>query len=102
MRVRLPTPNSINVRCCTAFCQKNASVCFPAIGRDPDDRWIFTSDRVWIERRDGLVIEERFEPRAAFAGHEHSTPWDRLHLTYFIGYAIWNYLTAPFLFTRPG
>jgi hypothetical protein len=20
---------------------------------DPDDRWIFTKDRVWIERRDG-------------------------------------------------
>jgi hypothetical protein len=49
-----------------------------------------------------LVVEERSEPRAAFAGHERSTPWDRLHLTYFIGYAIWNYLTAPFLFTRPG
>ena len=30
------------------------------------------------------------------------TPWDRLHLTYFLGYALWNYLTAPFLFTRTG
>src|SRR5689334_8921262 len=28
-------------------------------------------------------------------------PWDRLHLTYFLGYALWNYLTAPFLFALP-
>jgi hypothetical protein len=72
------------------------------LGGDPDDRWIFTSDRVWIERRDGEVVEERSKPRAAFAGHDRSTPSDRLHLTYFLGYAIWNYLTVPFLFGRPG
>lgn len=75
---------------------------FQRLGGDPDDRWIFTTDRVWIERRDGEVVEERFNPRAAFAGHERSTPWDRLHLTYFLGYAVWNYLTVPFLFTRDG
>jgi hypothetical protein len=57
---------------------------------------------VWIARPDGAVVEERKSPRAAFAGHERSTPWDRLHLTYFIGYAMWNYLTVPFLFTRRG
>jgi hypothetical protein len=75
---------------------------FQRLGGDPDDRWIFTPDRVWIERRNGWVVEERSAPRAAFAGHDRNTPWDRLHLTYFIGYAMWNYLTAPFLFTRPG
>lgn len=75
---------------------------FQRLGGGPDDRWIFTPDRVWVERRDGEVVEERSNPRAAFAGHERSTPWDRLHLTYFLGYAIWNYLTVPFLFTRDG
>jgi len=69
---------------------------------DPDDRWIFTADRVWIERRDGEIVQERFQPRAAFAGHDRNTPWDRLHLTYFLGYAIWNYLTVPFLLAGPG
>ena len=69
---------------------------------DPDDRWIFTADRVWIERRDGEIVEERSQPRAAFAGHDRNTPWDRLHLTYFLGYAMWNYLTVPFLLARPG
>ena len=47
------------------------------LGSDPDDRWIFTKDRVWIEQRDGWVVEERSEPRAAFAGHNRETPWDR-------------------------
>jgi hypothetical protein len=46
---------------------------------DPDDRWIFTPDRVWIERRDGEVVQERSSPRDAFKGHERTTPWDRLH-----------------------
>lgn len=75
---------------------------FQRLGGDADDRWIFTPDRVWIERRDGTVIEERERPREAFAGHVRETPWDKLHLTYFIGYAVWNYLATPFLFTQPG
>jgi hypothetical protein len=67
-----------------------------------DQRWIFTPDRVWIERPDGTLVEERSHPRDAFKGHERATPWDRLHLTYFLGYALWNYLTVPFLLTRHG
>jgi hypothetical protein len=66
------------------------------------DRFFFTRDRVWIERLDGTITEDRRSPRDAFAGHKRETPWDHLHLLYFIGYAIWNYLTAPFLFTRDG
>jgi len=30
------------------------------------------------------------------------TPWDDLHLTYFVAYALYNYLTSPFIFTWPG
>jgi hypothetical protein len=75
---------------------------FQRLGDESDDRWIFTPHRVWIERRDGTTVEERFDPRAAFAGHLRETPWDRLHLTYFLGYAVWNYLTTPFLFARMG
>jgi hypothetical protein len=69
---------------------------------DPDDRWIYTPDRAWIERRDGEVVEERSNPRDAFKGHVRETPWDRLHLAYFLGYAIWNYVTVPFLLLEPG
>jgi hypothetical protein len=68
----------------------------------PGDQWVFTPDRVWIEGPGGAVTSERHDPRMAFAGHVRETPWDPLHLTYFLGYAIWNYLTAPFLFLEPG
>ena len=80
---------------------KQPRVVLQRLGGDPDDRWIFTRDRVWIERRDGWSVEERSDPRAAFAGHVRETPWDRLHLTYFLGYALWNYLTAPPIRRRP-
>lgn len=51
---------------------------------------------------DGKVKEERESPRQAFDGHGLHTPWDGLHLAYFTGYAMWGYLTAPFLFAYPG
>src|ERR1700719_597510 len=54
------------------------------LGGDPDDRWIFTKDRVWIERRDGWSVVQPSDPRAAFAGHRQDTPWDLVHLTYFL------------------
>jgi hypothetical protein len=41
-------------------------------------------------------------PRESFAGHGLDTPWDRPQLAYFAGYAMWTYLTAPFLFVRDG
>jgi hypothetical protein len=69
---------------------------------DPDDRWIYTPSRTWIERHDGSIVVEREKPREAFADHTRMTPWDELHLTYFVGYAMWNYLATPFCFTMPG
>jgi hypothetical protein len=77
------------------------AVTFVPFGR-PDYRGHFTPTRVWIEDRDGRVVEERADPRASFAGHILTTPWDRLHLLYFAGYANWNYFTAPFLLTHSG
>jgi hypothetical protein len=41
---------------------------FQRLGDESDDRWIFTANRVWIQRRDGTIVEERSDPRAAFAG----------------------------------
>jgi hypothetical protein len=71
---------------------------FPA----PDRRAIYRPHRVNIESLDGQVLAARDEPRAAFAGHTDSTAWDDLHLTYFLGYANWNYLTTPFLLAGTG
>ena len=63
----------------------------------PDRRATYRPDRVTVESLDGQVIAARERPCAAFAGHTESTPWDDLHLAYFVGYANWIYFTTPFL-----
>jgi hypothetical protein len=68
----------------------------------PDQKTQFTADRVAIEKLDGRVVAERRDPRRAFDGHELTTPWDPLDRAYFNGYALWTYLTTPFLLTMPG
>src|SRR5262245_2310246 len=69
---------------------------------DPDWHTEFTPERVAILRADGAVVTERRDPRASFAGHEMTTPWDPLHRGYFNGYALWTYLTTAFLLTMDG
>ena len=68
----------------------------------PDWRTAFTPGRIAIESTAGAVISERVDPRASFAGHRLETPWDALHRAYFNGYALWTYLTTPFLLAMPG
>jgi hypothetical protein len=63
----------------------------------PDQRTVFTSDRIAIEKVDGTVVAERLAPTDSFAGHQMQTPWDELHRAYFNGEALWTYLTTPFL-----
>ena len=67
-----------------------------------DQRTDFTPQRVAIEKLDGRVVAERSDPRASFAGHDLTTPWDPLQRAYFNGYALWTYLTTPFFMTLPG
>jgi hypothetical protein len=62
----------------------------------------FTPERVAIETDDGTVVEALDQPRASFAGHTFETPWSALQLAYFVGCAMWTYLTQPFTFTMPG
>jgi len=52
----------------------------------------FTPDRVWSRMPMVAVVVERATPRASFAGHVLTTPWDKLHELYFVSYALWNYL----------
>jgi hypothetical protein len=67
-----------------------------------DQKTDFTPERVAIEKLDGRVVSERSDPRASFDGHEFATPWDPLQRAYFNGYALWTYLTTPFLLTLDG
>ena len=64
---------------------------------EPNLRSSFEPHRVAIKTTEGRVVEERFRPRDSFQGHGLDTPWDRLQLAYFAGYAMWTYLTTPFL-----
>ena len=68
----------------------------------PNRRTAFTPDRIAIETTEGALVAERLSPRKSFQGHGETTPWDPLHRAYFNGYALWSYLTMPFLFTLPG
>jgi len=50
----------------------------------------------------GEILSKFEEPRASFAGHSLMTQWNEQQLVYFTGYAMWTYLTTPFLFAMPG
>ena len=67
-----------------------------------DKRSVFEPHRVEIQRSDGELIEARNDPEKSFDGHEFETPWDDIHLGYFVGEALWTYLNTPFLYTWPG
>jgi hypothetical protein len=65
-----------------------------------DQRAVLTPERVAIEKSDGTLVAERHMPRDSFAGHQMNTPWDPIHRAYFSGYALWTYLTSPFVLAR--
>ena len=68
----------------------------------PDQRTSFMPHRIAIEKTDGTIVAERHEPRAVFDRRTMTSPWDALDRAYFNGYALWTYLTTPFLLTTAG
>jgi len=68
----------------------------------PSRRGVFTPDRVRLEGAGGEVLAERRDPRLRFGSILRKLRWDDLDLLYFAGYALWNYLAVPWLFTWPG
>jgi hypothetical protein len=84
----------------TVWLHEERSSLFPCGASD--QRTVFTPERIAIEKLDGTVVAERRAPRDSFAGHQVSTPWDALHRAYFNGYALWTYLTTPFLLAMDG
>jgi len=62
----------------------------------------FEADKVAIiDDRDALV-DQLYFPRNSFKGYVTETPWSKLQVTYFSGYAMWTYLNVPFCFAEPG
>jgi hypothetical protein len=69
-----------------------------------NDEWrsVCTPEHTVIETTSGQAVKERRNPREAFRDHVRETKWDELNLAYFSGYAMWNYLNAPFIFSLDG
>jgi hypothetical protein len=68
----------------------------------PDQRTMFTPEKIAIEKLYGTIVAERRAPKDSFAGHQMNTPWDALHRAYFNGEALWTYLTTPFVLAMAG
>jgi hypothetical protein len=93
-------PQDSTARRMTVWIHERRSSVFPYGA--PDQRTMFAPERIAIEKLDGTIIGERQAPRDSFAGHQMSTPWDALHRAYFNGYALWTYLTTPYLLAMNG
>jgi hypothetical protein len=65
-------------------------------------RALFEPNRVAIETADGTLIEARDDPEKSFEGQQRETPWDDIHVAYFVGEALWTYLNTPFVYTHEG
>ncbi len=68
-------------------------------------RGVYDGDAVRIESGEGELLAEQQDPRAEFfglSGVAKNLRWSDLDALYFAGYAMWNYLNAPFLLERPG
>jgi hypothetical protein len=89
-----------NPRCMTVWLREERSSVSPYGA--PDQRTMFTPDRIAIEKLDGTLVAERHAPRDSFAGHLMNTPWDPLHRAYFNGEALWTYLSTPFVLAMDG
>jgi len=67
-----------------------------------DKRAIFEPNRIVIETANGTLTEARDNPEESFAGQQRETPWNDIHVVYFVGEALWTYLNTPFLYTYDG
>jgi hypothetical protein len=67
----------------------------------PAQRGVLDQDgTVRIETDEGELVETRENARARFRDLRHKLWWDRLDILYFATYAIWTYVSTPFVFTR--
>ena len=57
--------------------------------------WAPARAAIYDER--GRLIDERRDPRRHFSGLVQQVYWDKLDILTFAGYALWNYLSFPFL-----
>jgi hypothetical protein len=66
-----------------------------------DKSGTYQPNSVTIENLDGQVLRTWLNPSLQFLDQGDDPLADDLHLVFFCGFSIWNYLTAPFLLARP-
>src|ERR1700736_2158869 len=89
-------PQDSNPRRMTVWLHEERSSVVPY--GTPDQRTMFTPDRIAIEKLDGTLVAERFAPRDSFAGHQMHTHWDPLHRAYFPGWMETHCMVQDFFF----
>lgn len=68
---------------------------------DLEEKIVFTPHQVSLQSESENTLDTCNDPRARFSGHSEDSKWDKLHAGYFTSYALWGYLTTPFLYTYP-
>jgi len=63
---------------------------------------VWTPEHVAHCAADGRLLADRQHPRAQFSRLSKRLLWDKLDMLYFGGYALWNYLSFPFVLAEPG
>jgi hypothetical protein len=79
---------------------RTQSVRFTGLTRG-EKRGSYQPDVVTIENLDGQILRTWLNPSLDFLYHASDPLADDLHLVFFCGFSIWNYLTTPFLLARP-
>jgi hypothetical protein len=65
-------PQDSNPRRMTVWLHEERSSVLPYGA--PDQRTMFTPERIAIEKLDGTLVAERHSPKDSFAGHQMNTP----------------------------
>lgn len=63
---------------------------------------LWTPQLVQLRDERGMLIRERVNPRQSFSRFSKHFAWDELDILYFAGYALWNYLSFPFILLGTG
>ena len=58
-------------------------------------------NRITVETESGHFVDSRDIRGPLSEATLVKTPWDDMHVAYFSSYAMWNYLTIPFLENDP-
>jgi hypothetical protein len=67
----------------------------------PDKYGLYQPGCVTIEDAAGRVLGSWNGPQQSFRDPAKHAVWDELHMVFFCGFSVWNYLTMPFLLARP-